>query len=82
MMNIDIMIREIAKFNPLQIHFFDNRIITWIDNNPVLIIDKMELISDTEIEELYINLKINFLVQQFGIEKCEKIFNEFSERRC
>jgi len=37
----------------------------------------MKEISDIEIEELYINLKIGFLVHQFGIEKCEKIFSEW-----
>lgn len=42
----------------------------------------MKELKDNEIEELYINLKIGFLVDQFGIEKCEKAFNEFVERRC
>jgi hypothetical protein len=73
---------EIRKYNPLQIHYYDSRVIEWIEENPILSNDKMKELKDDEIEELYINLKIGFLVFQFGIEKCEKVFNEFVERRC
>jgi hypothetical protein len=73
---------EIRKYNPQQIHYYDSRVIEWVEENPILSNDKMKELKDNEIEELYINLKIGFLVFQFGIEKCEKIFNEFAERRC
>jgi hypothetical protein len=42
----------------------------------------MSGISDDEMSELYLNLKIGFLVKKFGIKKCRKIFNEFDERGC
>ncbi len=73
---------EIRKCNPLQIHFYDSRVIEWVEEKPILSIDKMKELNNNEIKELYINLKIGFLVFQFGIEKCEKVFNEFVERRC
>ena len=73
---------EIRKYNPQQIHFYDNRVIEWVEENPILSNELMRELSDEDIEELYINLKIGFLVFQFGIEKCEKVFNEFVERRC
>lgn len=74
--------QEIRKYNPQQIHFYDNRVIEWAEENPILSNVLMSKLSDEDIEELYINLKIGFLVFQFGIEKCEKVFNEFVERRC
>jgi len=65
---------EIRKYNPQQIHFYDNRIIDWVEENPILSNDKMKEMSDIELEELYMNLKIGFLVYRFGIERYEKVF--------
>lgn len=73
---------EIWKYNPVQINSHESRIIEWIDNNPFLSNEKMKSLTDDEIEELYINLNLNFLVLQFGIDKCEKIFKEFVKREC
>jgi hypothetical protein len=71
---------EIRKYNPHQIHYYDSRVIEWDNENPILSNELMKNLLDDDIEELYINLKIGFLVHQFGIEKCRKVFNEFDER--
>lgn len=73
--------RKISMFSPFQIHFYDNRVIEWAEENPILSYENMKGLNNDEIEELYINLEIGSLVYQFGVEKCEKVFNEVVERR-
>lgn len=74
--------QEIKKFNPNVIHYYDSRVIYWDNESPILLDELMSKLSDDEIEGLYINLKIGVLVEQFGIKKCKKIFNEFDARGC
>lgn len=72
---------EIRKYNPMAVYYHLPEIIEIIEGNHILSNELMGELSDDDIESLYINLKLGFLIHQFGKSKVEYLLNDFIESK-